>query len=352
MSSRFVARFCGFAFVLSCWGFAIAQEAAPAAKPAAVADDKQIADLLKQLDAEEFDARQKASKDLAELGEKAVSALEKATASDSSEVSMRSFDILRGHFEKGTAGVKDSAKQALERIAKADQGPASKRAGEILNPPAPSVTPVRPGLGRAFPVPAGGIRIAGARVVIAGAAAGGGVETKIKIEDGVKTTEVKDKDRQVKIVDDEGKSLTLEVTETKDGKETTQKYEAKNAEDLKAKHAEAFKIYEQYAAKGGEFKIGGIGAVPGFAPAVPLPIAPRILPAPVPGVPAVPVPAPELPAKKSLEGFEQLEKSLQEMEAHLKEAAKLGGDAETLKKAQERLDEARKQLEKIRSSLK
>lgn len=355
MSSRFFPCVFGLTIVLAIGGQLVAQEAATEAKAAAVASDKQIADLIKQLDAEEFVARQQASNDLAELGEKAVAALEKATASESSEVSMRSFDILRGHFEKGTGGVKDSAKQALERIAKADQGPASKRAGEILNPPAQSspATPVRPGIARGVPLPlGGGIRIAGARVVIAGAAAGGGVETKIKIEDGVKTTEVKDKDRQVKIVDDEGKSLTLEVTETKDGKETTQKYEAKSADDLKTKHPEAHKIYEQYAAKGGEFKIGGFGVVPGIAPAVPLPIAPRILPAPVPIAPAVPAPAPEAPAKKPLEGFEQLEKALQDMEANLKEVAKLGGDSEALKKAQDRLDEARKQLEKLRSSLK
>lgn len=356
MSSRLVNRIFCLALAVGFGGQLLAQEATPETKPAAVAEDNKIADLVKQLDAEDFAARQEASKQLEALGEKAVPALEKATASESSEVSMRSFDILRGHFEKGTAGVKDSAKQALERIAKADQGLASKRAGEILNPPAQSApaTPVRPGFGRAVPLPAGGgIRIAGARVMIAGAAAGGGVETKIKIEDGVKTTEVKDKDRQVKIVDDPDKGLTLEVTETKDGKETTQKYEAKNADELKTKHAEAHKIYEQYGAKGAEIKIGGFGLVPGIAPAVPLPIAPApraipALPAPIP-VPVEPAP---VPAKKSLEGLDQLEKAIQDMEANLKEAAKQSGDNEQLKKAQDRLDEVRKQLEKLRSSLK
>jgi hypothetical protein len=376
MSSRFVGLFLTFTFTIGLTWPAIAQEAAGEAKPAEVADDAKIADqvksnggdsvgtgrkvsddakiadLVKQLDAEEFTARQDASKALEALGEKAVAALEKATASDSSEVSMRAFDILKGHFEKGTPTVKDSAKQALQRLSKADLGAASKRAGEVLNPPAPATppTPIRPGFGRAVPLPAGGgIRIAGARVVIAGAAAGGGIETKIKIEDGVKTTEVKDKDRHVKIVDSPDKGLTLEVTETKDGKETTQKYEAKNAEDLKKNHAEAHKIYEQYAQKGAEIKIGGIiGAVP-VAPGIRLPIAPGFAPAPR----AIPVPLePAAPAKKSLEGLDQLEKAIQDAESSLKELAKPGGDNDHLKQAQDRLEEVRKQLEKLRSSLK
>lgn len=374
MSTRIVQRFFELAVVAGVAGLGaplFGQEAAPAVKPVAAAvvgaDDQKIADLVKQLDAEEFPARQEASKELEALGEKAVAALEKATASDSSEVSMRSFDILRGQFEKGPAGAKEAARQALDRIAKADRGPASKRAGEILNPPAQSssVTPVRPGIARAaIPLPAaGGIRIAGARVMIAGAAAGGGVETKIKIEDGVKTTEVKDKDRQVKIVEEAEKSLTVEVTEAADGKETTAKFEAKNAEEMKTKNPKAYEIYEKYAAKGAEFKIGGFGVVPGVVPALPVPVplpiapAPGFIPAPrlVPALPGglVPVePAPVVPAKKSLEGFEQLEKSLQEMEGHLKEAAKVSGDNAALKKAQDRLDEVRKQLEVLRSSMK
>jgi hypothetical protein len=351
MSSRFLKRLLGLSLIVALIGPAFAQEAEVESKPAAVAGESKLDDLRKRLDADEFETRQQASKELEELGEKAIPALEKWTASESGEVSMRSFDILRGHFEKGTGSVKEAAKQALERIAKADLGPASKRAAEILNPHASNAaTPARPGLARILPAPAGGIRVGGARVVVAGAAAGGGIETKIRIEDGVKTTEVRDKDRQVKIVDDPDKGLTLEVTETKDGKETTQKYEAKNADDLKAKHPEAHKIYEQYSAKGAEFKIGGFEIAPGIAPA--LPLMPRILPAPAPAIPIEPaVPAPEMPAK-NLEAFKQLEKAIQEMEANLKQAAEESGKNEALKKAQDRLDEVRRELEKLRSSLK
>lgn len=341
-----------------CWQ-ASAQEAQTqeAAKDTAKPD---IATLIKQLDADEYNERQTASRKLADAGESALPALEKAAASDSREMSMRAFDILKGHFDKGTPAVKDAARQSLERISKGDLGAASRRAAEALTPPMAN-TPNNPNgnvRGLPFAPAAGGIRIAGgARVVVAAGAVGGGVETKIKVENGVKTTEVKDKDRQVKIVDDPDKGLQLEVTETKDGKETTQKYEAKNADELKTKHAEAHKIYEQYSQKGAEIKIGGFGFAPAAAP---LPIAPVPVPAIaparlVPAFPALPpmaVPGEIAPAPKKADALEGLDKAIQEAEASLKEALKQSGDSEQLKRATLRLEEVRKQLEQLRSSLK
>ncbi len=342
---------------VSCWqvGAQEANEKPVAAEPAKL----DIATLIKQLDADEYNDRQSASAKLAAAGESAVPALEKAAASDSREMSMRAFDILKGHFDKGTPAVKDAARQALERISQGDLGAASRRATEALTPPS-TKDANNPAAGNVrvlpfAPVP-GGIRIAGARVAIAAGAVGGGVETKIKVENGIKTTEVKDKDRQVKIVDDPDKGLQLEVTETKDGKETTKKYEAKNADDLKTKDAEAHKIYEQYSQKGAEIKIGGFG----FAPAgVPLPIAPavpaiapaRLVPI-APALPPMAVPAEIGPPTKKADALEGLDKALQEAEASLKEAFKQSGDSEQLKRATQRLEEVRKQLEQLRSSLK
>jgi hypothetical protein len=359
-SRMLTCKMLGFAAVLFsvCWQ-ATAQETSEAQKPAAAEAAKQpdIATLIKQLDADEYNERQSASAKLAAAGENAVPALEKAASSDSREMSMRAFDILKGHFDKGTPTVKHAAKQALERISKSDLGGASRRAAEALAPPTANIpnNPARNARVLPFAPAPGGIRIAGARVVIAAGAVGGGVETKIKVENGVKTTEVKDKDRQVKIVDDPDKGLQLEVTETKDGKETTQKYEAKNADELKTKHAEAHKIYEQYSQKGAEIKIGGFG----FAPAVPLPIGPvpaiapaRLVPV-APALPPMAVPAEIAPPTKKPDAFEGLDKAIQEAEASLKEALKQsGGDSEQLKRAQLRLEEVRKQLEQLRSAQK
>ena len=334
-------------------GFVCGQEASEPPKTAAKEPAIDIAQLIKQLDAEEFSERQAASAKLAEAGESAIPALEKAATGDSREAAMRAFEILKGHFDKSATPVKDAAKQALERLSKSDSGAASRRATEALTPPNPANPP---GVRGAFaPGVPGGIRIGRARIVIAAGAGGGGTETKIRIEDGVKTTEVKDKDRKVKIVDDPAKGLQLEVTETKDGKEETKKYEAKNAEELKTKNAEAHKIYEEYSAKGGEIKIGGFGAIPGI-PGVPLPIAP-VRPAlppriAIPEVPPVPTPPTPIEPAKKIEGLEALEKAIQQAEASLKEAIKQSGDSEQLKQAQQRLDEVRKQLEQLRDAKK
>ncbi|WP_425618329.1 hypothetical protein NA78x_002033 [Anatilimnocola sp. NA78] len=326
-----------------------------------------IGELIKQLDADEFPARQEASQRLAAAGEKAVPELEKATSGESREAAMRAFDILKSHFEKGSPAARDASKAALERLAKADLGSTSRRASEILTPPNPATpnnAPV-PGI-VGGPI---GLRMAVVRAIAGGA--GGGVETRVKVENGVKTTEVKDKERQVKIVDDPDKGITMEVTETKDGKEETKKYAAKNADELKTKEPDAHKLFEQYTAKGGAIRFA---VAPGFAPAAVPRLAPaiapprRVMPAapPVPGipipVPGFPVPAieivpaaplpPALPAKERQEAIDELDKSLQAAEASLKEAFKNAGDDEQAKKAQARLDEVRKQLEKLRESLK
>jgi hypothetical protein len=68
----------------------------------------------------------------------------------------------------------------------------------------------------------------------------------IKIVNGVKDIEVEEKDRKIKIHEEPTGKIEVEVTQKKDGKEKTSKYQAENADELKKKHPEAHKIYEQY----------------------------------------------------------------------------------------------------------
>jgi hypothetical protein len=360
--SRFIPLFV-FASCITAFGLAsslASDQESEAVRPGT----SDVTSLIKQLDSEDFVARQEASQRLAAAGEAAIPAVEKAVRSDSREVSTRAFDILKAHHDKGTPAVKEAADQALDRLAKADLGSISRRASEILTAPKTAATPnAAPRIlpGGIVPAP-GGVRIAVGRIAMAAGGAGGGVETHIKIENGVKTTEIKDKDRKVKIVDDPDKGLQLEVTETKEGKEETKTYEAKDAEELKKKDDAAHKIYEQYRQKGAEIKFGGAigGAIP-FAPAVPIaprrlmpavPAIPVVPGAPVPAIapPLVPIPeaAPPAATRQQLESLEALERSLQEAEASLKEIK----DNEQVAKARTRLEEARKQLEQLRSALK
>lgn len=69
----------------------------------------------------------------------------------------------------------------------------------------------------------------------------------------------------------------MEVSEKKDGKETTHKYAAKTADELKKKHPDAHELYEKYAKQaGGGIQIRAVQVQPGAVP--PLRIQPGQVP--------------------------------------------------------------------------
>ena len=86
-----------------------------------------------------------------------------------------------------------------------------------------------------------------------------------KITDGVKDIEAEDAGKSIKIDDDPAKGIKIEVTSKKDGKDVTQKFEAKNAAELKKKSPEGYKLYQKYAENqvqlnggaGGVLQVGG-----------------------------------------------------------------------------------------------
>ena len=227
------------------------------------AEPKSTADLVKQLDAESFSERQAASEALTALGKEALPALAEAAQGESTEVATRALDILRKHHESGSAELKAAAKESLQKLA-AGEGTVARRAGEVLNPkPMPATPAVPPRIGLRP-----GIRIEpGMRIAVAGGAiGGGGKRMTFKDVNGVKEIEVVEGERTTRIEEDPAKSIKIKVTEKKDGKDETKEYEAKNAEELKEKHPEAHKLYEEYAKGAGGIRIEGlrIEAAPAF----------------------------------------------------------------------------------------
>lgn len=71
-------------------------------------------------------------------------------------------------------------------------------------------------------------------------------KVSVKEVNGVKEIEAEEDGRKVKINDDPNKGIKVEITESKDGKETTKKYEAKSADELKKMHPDAHELYEKY----------------------------------------------------------------------------------------------------------
>lgn len=201
-------------------------ELKPAPEPAGDAVD--VAPLIKQLDDDGFAQREAAVKKLAKMGAIAIPALAKATKGKSPEVSMRAFDIILRHYKGGDEEAKETAAGALQRIAESGKSFAA-RAKQALKPPKPAPRP--------------GIQFRGQ---IAGNA---GIQRRVAIllQKGVKQIDVEEDGRQVKILDDPQNGIKVEVTEEKEGKKETTKYEAQSVEELKEKHPEAHKLYQKYA---------------------------------------------------------------------------------------------------------
>ncbi|MCE9529275.1 MAG: hypothetical protein K8R36_24775 [Planctomycetales bacterium] len=312
-------------------------EAKAAAQEAKAASAAEIEKLMEQLDSNVFAERQAAQQKLTEIGKAALPAIEKGTQNVSREVAVRSLDILKGQFQKGDDATKAAAKEVLERLAKNSDGTLAKRAGEILSPPK-SVTQNPQGVPGIVPGRIGGAQI---QIQIAGGA-GGNFKRSVKDVNGVKEIEAEENGKKVKIVDDPAKGIKLEMTETKDGKETTQKFEAKDAAELKTKHPEAHKLYEEYSKQPAGIQIRGF-AVPGAIPPGAIPAIP-VLPG---GVRRIKIMRPDdLDAlKNSADG------ALKDLDSAIKSLKDAKAGSEELKKAQEQVESAKKQVEELKAKL-
>ena len=222
-----------------------------------------FAEWIRQLDSDRFAKRNEASRRLEEAGKDAFPALTQAALGDSREATLRAIEILRKHSQEGDDSTKADAKEALQKLAASDHMAAARRAKDALNPPKPE--PAHAPLGpiiQGWPI--GGQQI---QVQIQVNAMGGNQKRRIQIKNGVKQIEVTENDLKVKITEDATGGVQLEVTRTKDGKETTEKYAAKSRDELKKNQPEAYKLYDKYAQQPNA-RIQ-IQAVPGLLPGMP-----------------------------------------------------------------------------------
>lgn len=238
--------------------------AAGAAAPSAA----EIAALVKQLDSDKFADRQAASDKLGEIGRPAVAALTEAAAGDSLEVTVRSIDILKKLLDSSDEATKTAAKGALEKVAASKNPAGARRAQDALKELEAKQQAAQ--------------RFAPGRIQFGAVGGAGGRRMSVRNVNGVKTIDVEEANQKVKIVDDPKQGIKMEVTTKNDkGKESTEKYEAKNAEELKKKHPKAHEIYQKYAKQGGAFNFNvQMRAGGGVQPPRPNPVdtAARILP--------------------------------------------------------------------------
>ncbi len=240
--------------------------------PAASAE--QIAGWIRQLDSPRFAERTEATRQLEEAGKAAFPALAEAALGESREVTLRAIEILRKHGLEGDELTKTAAKDSLQKIADSEHASAARRAKDALKPPQspPSVPNVR--LGPIMPnLPIGQQQI---QVQIQVNAFGGNQTRRIKINNGVRQIEVTENDLKVKITEDAQGGIQMEVTRKKDGKETTEKYAAKSAGELKKTNPDAGKLYDKYQQQAGAaIQIQALPGMPATRRAIPVPPIPK-----------------------------------------------------------------------------
>ncbi len=222
-----------------CAAVLLAATAVAAEEPASAEapSPAEIATLVEQLDADSFAERQAATDKLGEIGKPAVAALGQAALGDSLEVIVRAIDILKDLMDSDDTVTQEAARAALERVSESDRAAAARRAADALKEDEAK----RNAAANQFR----------GRIQIAGAAINGARKISVRTVNGVKTIEAEEADQKIKITDDPKAGIKMEVTSKKDGKDVTEKYEAKNAEELKKKHLEAYKIYAKYKQVGG-----------------------------------------------------------------------------------------------------
>jgi hypothetical protein len=174
--------------------------------------------LAAELDAPRFSERQSASEKLAALGAAAFPALEKAAKGDSLEVTTRAIELLKRLLDASEASTQADARQALQRLAKGDRPKASRLAEGALKTKEQED---------------------------AACAAFNGRRICVQNNNGSREVKIEEGNRRIKINDGNGQPIKIEVTTKTNGKDSTEKYEAKDVDELKKKHPEAYKIYAE-----------------------------------------------------------------------------------------------------------
>lgn len=94
---------------------------------------KPLAELIEALDSPEFAERQRATRELAVIGQPAVEPLLEAAQQGSLEVAVRTVSILESIYLNGDDSAVDAAELALERLTTVENRSAATRAGDVLN---------------------------------------------------------------------------------------------------------------------------------------------------------------------------------------------------------------------------
>jgi hypothetical protein len=209
------------------------------APPSVAGTAAEIERLVAELDAPRFSDRQAASQKLAELGAAATAALEKAARGESLEVTTRAIELLKTLLDSAEASAQAGARQALQRLAGGDRPKAARLAQDALE--AKKLEDAANAAQFANRQQMGPIQVAPGI---------NAQRVRLQKNNGGREINIEEADRRIKINDGKGQPIRIEVTTKANGKESTEKYEAKDADELNKKHPQAFKLYKGWENQG------------------------------------------------------------------------------------------------------
>ena len=329
--------------------------AAPAADQAT--GDAQIAQWIKELDSDLFATRQSAAQKLSEAGQPAIKAVSEAAGSQSLEVATQAIEILRRMMGSDQKPLHDAAKGALEELAKGDNAAAGRARDALAPPPASAQQPQNPGI----PFGPGGIIIPGGGGIQIGIGGniqvgpGGGAQVmriRTTFANGKTTTEVEENGKKIKIEKDQNNGIEMSITEKVNGQDKTDTFKAKDADELKKKSPEAYKLYERFSQGAGRF-----GNIQIQAQAIPVPFGGGpLVPMPMQAIPRNAIPFNNQPTEAQKELAKQVEearKLVADATDQLKQVGQPPADAEAAKqKALGELEDALDKLDAAQQKLK
>jgi hypothetical protein len=244
-----------------------AEDAPVTPPPAPVAaeplSDARIDELCGRLGAADFSSRELATKELLAGGSAVIDKVAAAAETDSLEVVIRCLTILKELYQRPEEQTRGAVAAALQRLSGNRRRSTARRAAEILNPPEIANATSRQIQLRRLNAPAGGVAF---RVFQAGNAVGGGnggTSIRITNDNGNVRVNAVEGGRTVVITHQNESNIIVCITHPPGAGENAGKttvHPARNLAELKEKHPEAHRFYEQYCV--GMQRLAGGGIVP------------------------------------------------------------------------------------------
>lgn len=222
--------------------------------------EEQVEQLISELDHADFKVREEATKKLAAASSPVIPAVAKAANGDNLEVATRSLQILKMLYEGKDVDAQADAAIAIKRLCDSPNKSIARRASAILDGNRGTETPE--GAGRFPPL----------RLNVRGLAPGGMArQVSVQNVNGQVQISVVEPDRRIEIRHNNQRQIVVKISTSNPdgaGKEASES-KAQDLKELREKHPEAARLFEEYAGDNSMPDLGGNLFPGGFPPGFP-----------------------------------------------------------------------------------